>query len=309
MAVMKKKVMKKNAAKKQKLEKQIEESEDDSVDEEASGEDDGQESSEEQEKKEAPKSGKDPASVKKAANDAKRGVRSVQCVIDRLLRQQKELARKMKENKEALRKAEKEIEPLKAILASKRRVVNKLKNDKLQAIEERKAASQARFRKANAKRMKAAQKRLAAANSTIRGVKGKAEDAKTALSRAQSKVDEFNRTIKELKAKGERVPDDFKDDFSSPHAWKPPGYIAAKGLAAAKEVLAKAQAVYKKAYGEFEAKDLKRKATVDMMEEVKAKRKAGPGTKIEAASPVTSKPETKAMKSSSTGKKKQKGTK
>jgi len=303
---MKKKVMKKNAAKKQKLEKEIEESEEESEDEEASGEDDGEESSEEE--KEAPKSGKDPASIKKAANDAKRGVGSVQRVIDRLLRQQAELARKMKENKEALRKAEKELEPLKAVLASKRRVVNKLKNDKLHAVEERKAASQARFRKSNAKRMKTAQKRLAAANSKIRGVKGKAEDSKIALSRAQSKVDEFSRTIKELKAKGERVPEDFKDDFSSPHAWKPPGYVAAKGLAAAKEVLSKAQAVYKKAYGEFEVKDLKRKATADLLEEVKTKRKAGPGAKVEAASPTKSKPESKAMKSS-TGKKKGKGAK
>merc|ERR1719359_2403783 len=121
--------------------------------------------------------------------------------------------------------------------------------------------------------MKAAKKRLNAANAKIRGVKGRAEDAKLTLSRAQSKVDEAMKLCKTLKAKGERIPEDLKDDYSSPYAWKPPGYMAAKQLAQAKEVLAKAQAVHKKAYGEFESKDVKRKASLDVLNEVQGKKK------------------------------------
>merc|ERR1719359_1481729 len=102
--------------------------------------------------------------------------------------------------------------------------------------------------------MKAAKKRLNAANAKIRGVKGRAEDAKLTLSRAQSKVDEAMKLCKTLKAQGEKIPEDLKDDYSSPYAWKPPGYMAAKALFQAKDVLAKAQVVSNKFAGDLEKK-------------------------------------------------------
>jgi len=321
--VMKKKAVKKTTAKKQKAEeKKIKEDEEESssADEEASesssadeeaekSSSDNEEEQDEVKDDDKQKAGKDPSAIKKAAGDAKRDVGRVQRVIDKLLRQQGELAKKMKENKDAMRKAEKELEPLKAVLANKRRAVNKIKNEKLAIIEEKKAARMSRFRKSNNKRLKSAKKRVNAMNAGMRGVKGKAEDAKQVLSRAQSKVDEIMRNIKALKDKGEKVPEDLKNDFSSPHAWKPPGYLAAKALMQAKEVLSKAQAEYKKAYGTFEQKDLKRKATLSSLDEINKKRKEGNSGSRESvsavATPTRSVPEAKSAKLSA-GKKKRK---
>lgn len=272
MAGAMKKAMKKMIAKKQKAEKKVEEEEDEdeSEEESSSGEEEEASSAEESEEeaKQAP-------SVKQDANKAKREVANKQRFIARLESKNAELAKKIKDNKALINKTEKEMEPIKAVLANKRRILNRQKNDKFQALEEKRKAKESRFRKTNAKRVKAAQKRLEASSQGIRKVKANAEDAKMALKRAQSKVDECMRTCKDLKAKGERVPEDFKDDFSSPHAWKPPGYVAAKALAAAKETLSKTKEVYDKVWGVFEKKDLKRKASQNLLEEVKNKPKSG----------------------------------
>jgi len=260
-----KKVMKKVAEKKQKAEKEIEE--DDSEDEE---EEDSEE--EEEEAKEAPKS------VKQDANAAKSQVAKKQRVIDSLHKKQNELVKKLKAIKDALRKEENEMEELKSVASKKKRALNKQLNEKQAVMDEKKAKTASRFRRAANKRLKSAQKSLNAVSKRMRGVKGTAEDTKMALKRASSKVDELTQQCKALRAKGEHVPDNFQaEDFSSPHAWKPPGYVAAKALEVAKEVLAKAQAAHKKADAEFQTRDVKRKAVLDKMDDIKKKRRAGSG--------------------------------
>jgi len=205
-----------------------------------------------------------------------------------LLKKNEDLAKKMKTNKDAIRKLEKEMEEHKSVLANKRRILNREKNKKIQAMEEKRAARVARSRKIANKKLKRAQAKLNAVSQRMRGVKGRKEDAETTLKRAQSKVDQANQEIKALKAKGEHVPDDHRDDFSSPHAWKPPGYRAAKALAEAKEALAKAQSVFKKANAEFQSRDVKRKATLDMLEQAQQMKKSALSS---VATPARANPE------------------
>lgn len=302
---MKSKAMKKKVDKKQKAEEETddeeqeeEEAEDSSSSEEegaeeedsSSDEEDGEEEEEEESEDDEEKKKQEQAtknkSIRQEANAGKSEFKRCQRTIAKLENKQKDLAKRMQENKALIRKAEKEMEEVKAVYSRKKRALNKIVNDKKQAIEEKRAKFAARSRKAQNKRVKAAQKRLAVIGQRMRGVKGKAEDAKTAFKRAQSKVDEATQLCKALKAKGEHVPEDFRDDFSSPHAWKPPGYVAAKALAQAKDVLAKATVVYKKAYGEFESKDLKRKASSDLLEKITKKKKGGKDEKCEVLTKI-----------------------
>jgi len=286
MAKAMKKAMKKAEQKQKKEESETEEEEESGSDEEKAEESSSEEGDEKGDESTSEEEEAKPKSIVQEANAAKSNVNRCQRIITRLEGKQKDLAKKMKENKDALRKVEKEMEEFKEVLSKKKRIVNKKNNEKLAAIEERKAVKASRIRKMTNKRLKAAQKRLDAVSNRMRGVKGKAEDAKAVLKRAQSKYDECAQTCKSLKAKGERVPEDFKDDFSSPHAWKPPGYVAAKALAQAKEVLKRAQDVFSKVNGEFESKDMKRKASQDAVEEVKKKRKGDAGAKSEELAKV-----------------------
>jgi len=269
------KAMKKLAEKKKKVE------EDEEEHSEEASESDEDEDDEDVAKEEAKKQGeKDKQALVRTENgSAKKAADAQQRIIDKLLRKQDELHKKLKENKAAVRKAEKEMEPLKEAYSKKKRVFNKLKNDKLAIAEEKIASRNAKMRRFANKRLRVAKKREETQKKRIdaitrgnRGVKASAQEAKMALKRAQSKVDDINQQIKSLKAKGEHVPENHREDFSSPHAWKPPGFVAAKALTAAKEVMAKAQAVYNKAAGEFDKKDLKRKAQADKLEEVKKTR-------------------------------------
>lgn len=191
-----------------------------------------------------------------------------------MVSKQNELAKRMKENKDAIRKAEKEMEEVKATYTNKKRAFNRIQNAKQQAMDEKKAARESRSRKIQNRRLKFARKRLNSMNAGMRGVKGKYEDSGAALKRAQSRVDDAAKLCKSLKAKGEHVPDDHRDDFSSPHAWKPPGYEASKQLGQAKEALAKAKAVHDKASSEFGAKDAKKKAALARLTSFSAGKKA-----------------------------------
>jgi len=322
---MKSKAMKKKVEKKQKAEEETddeeEEAEDSSSSEEEEGAEEEESSSEEedgedeeedeesdesedhQEKKKEEQANKN-KSIRKEANAGKSEFKRCQRTITKLENKQKDLSKRMQENKALIRKAEKEMEEVKAVYSRKKRALNKIVNDKKQVIEERKAKFASRARKAQNKRVKAATKRLAVMGQRMRGVKGQAEDAKTAFKRAQSKVDEATQLCKALKAKGEHVPENFRDDFSSPHAWKPPGYMAAKALAQAKEVLAKVSVVHKKVSGEFESKDLKRKTSLDLLESIKKKKKGGKDDKCEVLAKIATPTRTRPKSSGSKGKRK-----
>lgn len=234
------------------------------------------------------------------ARAAAREVQRKQHAIDKLLQERDALTKKMKTNRDALKCAEEEIENLKAVAKRKAQAIGRIKAAKRKKILEEKAEREKKIRahklakqkKLREQKLGRAQKLQAWAGAAFKSrrkqveamregltvLQKKAEDANVIYKRAQKHFDEAMKHCKDLRAKGEEVPDVLERDLSAPGAYKPPGIMAAKTREAAKIALAKAKDAWEKVAAVATAKEERFKALKDKMAEVKNKKQAAEGT-------------------------------
>jgi len=207
-------------------------------------------------------------SPEQEARAAVKSVSQQQRLINKLSAENDKYLERVKNNKSLLRKAEKEMEGMKAEAQKKTRKLG----DKMRSKIRKKMAGKSNRAKDKAERLtaklKAVRKRYNKILKSAKTVQGKAGDVEIVYKRAQKAYDDAKKECARLKKQGEEVPDEGEKDLSASGAFKPPGLRAALARDAAKQQLAKARAAWEKAAAPSSAKEERLKALKDNIKEI-----------------------------------------
>jgi len=244
------------------------------------------------------------------ARDATKAVNKQTKLVEKLLAEKDELSKRVKANRDALRLAEEELDNLKSQARKAARIVAKQDAEKYEEKLKVKISKASSSKSAVNRSVDCSKQRLEDILHSLKSAQKKAKAAKSAILLVKKKFDSAEKACKELREKGEEVPDenDYKD-LSAPGAWKPEGVLAAKARDKLKAELAKKTALLEKAEAEVAAKENKQKIAETRLEEIKKKRKIADEKKRELTSELAgisdksarkrkavAKPRSKAMK-------------
>mmetsp|Transcript_1026 Transcript_1026/g.2920 ORF Transcript_1026/g.2920 Transcript_1026/m.2920 type:complete len:356 (+) Transcript_1026:67-1134(+) len=218
----------------------------------------------------APKGKNEAAEARAAARE----VGKKRSFITKLLAERDALAAKMKSNKDAMKRAEQELEDLQTVAKRKAISAGRIKSAQKRKLLEKKVAREKVKQERVGHRLKRAKKTQDAVRAALALLQSKAEDANMAYKRVQKNYDEVLKRIAELKAKGEEVPDVMEKDLSAAGAWKSPGLRAAKDRDSLKAALKRAREVWEKAAAAAGAKEERFKAFKEKIAEAKQRKQA-----------------------------------